>query len=409
MSGMREGAVKRAAEHFEGGAFLDDLRRRVAVPTESQERARAPELRRYLDDEIAPWLARYGYASEVFANPDPAGGPFLVALRKEGEGLPTLLTYGHGDVVRGIPEQWRSGLDPWILTVEGERWYGRGTADNKGQHSIVMAALAMVLEERGRHGFNSKLLIETSEEIGSPGLDAFCAAHRNRLRADVLIASDGPRMKPGRADIKLGNRGGLAFDLVIELREGSRHSGHWGGVLEDPGVILAHALASIMSKRGRILIPEWLPSKIPPAVRAALSGLEVDPADPGLAMSDDWGEPGLSLAEKMYGWTSFIILAFITGRPENPVNGVQPDARARCQIRFTADVDPEAFLPALSRCGSSASRPIPFPPGGLILQTPGSRGRWRRSSARSGSGPIWCPTRPAGCRASCSHAIWACR
>src|SRR5919109_993689 len=282
MSGTREGAVKRAAEHFDGGAFLDDLRRRVAVPTESQERARAPELRRYLDDEIAPWLARYGYVSEVFANADPAGGPFLVAERHEGEGLPTLLTYGHGDVVRGIPEQWRPGLDPWTVTVEGERWYGRGTADNKGQHSIVMAALGLVLEERGRHGFNSKLLIETSEEIGSPGLDAFCAAHKNRLQADVLIASGGPRMKPGRADVKLGNRGGLAFDLVLELREGSRHSGHWGGVLEDPGVILAHALASITSKRGRILIPEWLPKTIPPAVQAALSGLEGDPADPGV-------------------------------------------------------------------------------------------------------------------------------
>ena len=215
MSGTREGAVKRAAEHFEGGAFLDDLRRRVAVPTESQERARAPELRRYLDDEIAPWLARYGYESEVLANPDPAGGPILVAERHEGEGLPTLLTYGHGDVVRGIPEQWRAGLDPWTITVEGERWYGRGTADNKGQHSIVMAALAAALEERGRHGFNSKLLIETGEEMGSLGLDAFCAAQKDRLSADVLIASDGPRMKLGHAEIKLGNRGGLAFDLAI--------------------------------------------------------------------------------------------------------------------------------------------------------------------------------------------------
>ncbi|MGI9450068.1 MAG: M20 peptidase family dipeptidase, partial [Geminicoccaceae bacterium] len=46
-------------------------------------------------------------------------------------------------------------------------------------------------------------------------------------------------------------------------------------------------------------------------------------------------------------WTSFIILAFITGRPENPVNGVQPDASARCQIRFTADADYTKFLPAL--------------------------------------------------------------
>ncbi len=345
----RESAIARAHAAFDGGVFLETLRRRVAIPTESQEPGRLADLRRYLSGDIAPSLEALGYATEIFPNPVPGGGPFLVAERHEGADLPTLMSYGHGDVVRGIPEQWREGLDPWTITVEGDRWYGRGAADNKGQHSIIISALEAVLAERRRHGFNSKLVIETSEEIGSPGLDAFLQAHKERLACDVMIASDGPRMKPVRADVKLGNRGGIAFDLAISLREGSRHSGHWGGVLEDPGIILAHALASIATARGRILIGDWLPREIPPRIREALRGLEIDPADPGLVMPEDWGEPGLSVAEKMYGWTSFIILAFITGRPENPVNGVQPAARARCQIRFTADADHTLFLPALRR------------------------------------------------------------
>ena len=349
MSGTRQGAIDRAMAHFDGGAFKADLARRVAIPTESQDDSRLAECERYLHDEIQPWLGKIGYDSQIFANPDHRGGPLLVAERHEGDDLPTLLTYGHGDVVRGIPEQWRDGLDPWAITVEGDRWYGRGTADNKGQHSIIMAALAQVLAERGRHGFNSKLLIETSEEVGSPGLDAFCEAHTKVLRADALIASDGPRMKPGMADVKLGNRGGIAFDLVVSLREGSRHSGHWGGVLEDPAIILAHALASITTKRGKILVPEWLPATVPHKVTEVLKQVEIDPADASMVMPADWGEAELSVPEKMYGWTSFIVLAMITGRPENPVNGVQPDAWARCQIRFTADVDHKQFLPALRR------------------------------------------------------------
>ena len=52
---------------------------------------------------------------------------------------PTVLTYGHGDTVRGLHEQWRDGLDPWVLTEEGDRWYGRGTADNKGQHALNLS------------------------------------------------------------------------------------------------------------------------------------------------------------------------------------------------------------------------------------------------------------------------------
>ena len=349
MSGNRDGAIARAHAYFDSGAFREDLSRRVAIPTESQEPDRAPDLRRYLADEIAPWLEPHGYTCRIFDNPDESGGPFLIASRHEGDDLPTLLTYGHGDVVRGIPEQWRADLDPWSLTVQGDRWYGRGTADNKGQHSIIMTSLAQVLAERGSHGFNSKILIETSEEVGSPGLDAFCAQQKNALAADVLIASDGPRLKPEKADISLGNRGGLAFDLKISLREGSRHSGHWGGVLEDPGVILAHALASITTPRGRILVPEWLPKSVPKGVTEALKGLEIDAADPTLVMPADWGEAELSIPEKKFAWTSFIILAFVTGRPENPGNGVQPDASARCQIRFTVDADHDTFLTALRR------------------------------------------------------------
>jgi len=89
-----------------------------------------------------------------------------VAERKEERAAFTLLIYGHGDTVRGLDDLWRAGLSPWMLTVEGERLYGRGTADNKGQHSVNIAALAAVLAERGRLGFNTKILIENGRGSG---------------------------------------------------------------------------------------------------------------------------------------------------------------------------------------------------------------------------------------------------
>jgi acetylornithine deacetylase/succinyl-diaminopimelate desuccinylase-like protein len=54
--------------------------------------------------------------------------------------------YGHGDVVDGMVGEWRDNLDPWKTTISGNRLYGRGTADNKGQHSINLAALHAVRE-----------------------------------------------------------------------------------------------------------------------------------------------------------------------------------------------------------------------------------------------------------------------
>ncbi|MFD0448983.1 M20/M25/M40 family metallo-hydrolase [Streptomyces indonesiensis] len=79
-----------------------------------------------------------------------------MAVRHEDDALPTVLVYGHGDVVLGEPERWRTGLDPWQVVVEGDRWYGRGTADNKGQHTINFAALEQVLRVRGRSASTSR-------------------------------------------------------------------------------------------------------------------------------------------------------------------------------------------------------------------------------------------------------------
>jgi acetylornithine deacetylase/succinyl-diaminopimelate desuccinylase-like protein len=87
-------------------------------------------------------------------------------------------------VIRGQEEQWRAGLNPWAVSQEGSRIYGRGTADNKGQHTINLAAIEAVLRTRGKLGFNLKVLIETGEEMGSPGLKAFCEQNRDALRAD---------------------------------------------------------------------------------------------------------------------------------------------------------------------------------------------------------------------------------
>jgi len=338
----RAQAIAAAERYFDEGRFFDDLARRVAIPTESQNPARAAELERYLEIEIAESLERLGFECRLARNPDGVHGPFLIARRIEDEGLPTVLSYGHGDVIRGQEGEWRAGLEPWKLAREGERIYGRGTADNKGQHSINLAALETVLRTRGRLGFNVKLLMETGEEVGSPGLQALCEHEKAALRADVLIASDGPRLQAERPTLFLGSRGVLNFDLELALREGGRHSGNWGGLIANPGIVLAHAIASITDRRGAIRVPEWRPDSLSPSLRKTLAKLSVDDAE-------DWGEPGLTPAERVYGWSSFEVLAFVTGNPQRPVNAIPARASAHCQLRYVVGVDPEDIVPALRR------------------------------------------------------------
>lgn len=336
----RAAALEAVSAYFDRGGFLDDLRRRVALRTESQEPGRAAALRAYLTEEIAATVARLGFTWRVVDNSEPGFGPFLLAERREGDGLPTVLSYGHGDVVRGHEGQWRAGLGPWEVTVEGDRLYGRGTADNKGQHSINLAALAHVIAVRGgRLGYNVKLLIEMGEETGSPGLHEVCRRHRDALAADVFIASDGPRLDPERPTVFLGSRGAYNFDLVVALRTGGHHSGNWGGLLANPGTILANAIASLVDRRGRILADALRPPPIPDSVRRAVARLRVEGGPDAPAIDTDWGEPGLTPAERVFGWNSLEVLAFKTGNPEQPVNAIPPAATAHCQLRFVVGTD----------------------------------------------------------------------
>ena len=344
----RAASIAEAHAYFDSKSFHADLARRVAIPTESQNPERALELNAYLASELTPSLESMGFDCRIYKNPKN-GGPFLIATRAESPELPTVLSYGHGDVIRGLDAQWRPGLAPWKLIEEGEKLFGRGTADNKGQHTINIGALRSVLKAKGKLGFNVKLLVETGEETGSPGLNEFCAAHRAELRADVFIASDGPRVAPERPTIFLGSRGVMNFDLTFDLRAGAHHSGNWGGLIADPGILLAHAIATITDRNGAIRVAAWRPGPIAESVRKALADCEPGGGDEAPQIDVDWGEPGLTPAERVFGWSSFSVLAMKVGNPEFPVNAIAGRAWARCQLRFVVGVDPDDVVPALQR------------------------------------------------------------
>ena len=344
----RAQAIALAQVQFDSGGFRQTLARRVAMATESQNPLRADELGAYLDTELRPALEAMGFACQTMTRAQ-AAAPFLFAHRIEDDKLPTVFGYGHGDVIRGQEGQWADGLSPWQLGEREGRWYGRGMADNKGQHSVNLQALANVLQARGKLGFNAKMLIEMGEEVGSPGLRSLCEEHKELFRADVMIASDGPRLRAERPTVFLGSRGCLNFDLSIQARQSAHHSGNWGGLISNPGIQLAHAIANIASSSGQIRVPEWLPAQLPAVVRRALADCEVDGGEDGPTIERLWGEPGLSPAERVFGWCSFEVLACKVGNPEAPVNAIPPRAWARCQLRFVVGIDSNDILPALRR------------------------------------------------------------
>lgn len=336
----RSAAIELASDYFDSGQFKTELGRRVSYRTESQDLQSGAIMHAYLVEEIIPHVQRMGFTARVVDNPVSDSHPFLIARRHEDASYPTVLTYGHGDVQLAHADDWRAGLNPWEIAVEGDRWYGRGTADNKGQHTVNLAALEQVIQARGDHlGFNVTVLLDMGEEFGSPGLNEICELLRDELSADLLIASDGPRLAAEKPTLFLGARGAVNFALTVDAREESHHSGNWGGVLSNPAILLTNALASMVDGRGKILVQGLRPPSIPESVRAALADISVDTSPESPQIEDNWGEPGLTPSERLFGWNTLEILAMTSGNPDGPVNAIPANARAYCQLRFVVGTD----------------------------------------------------------------------
>ena len=345
----RTDAIDRISQHLQSGEFLSQLGRRVAYPTESQSPGRHEVLRAYLEADMQPAFSELGFSTKVIESP---GGkhPYLVAEYKESASAPTVLTYGHGDVVDGMEGEWRDNLDPWKLTPKGNRVYGRGSADNKGQHSINLSALRAVRDARGgKLGFNAKVIIEMGEEIGSPDLAEVCASLRDELAADVFVGSDGPRLSAERPTIFLGCRGGLRIHLDVELRDGGHHSGNWGGVLANPATILANAIGTLVDAHGRLLLDEMKPPRLSNQIRSMLADVKVEPTADEPALSPNWGEDGLSPAERLYAWNTLEVLAMSSGNIDKPANAIPGKANAVLQLRYVVGTDIDKVVPAIQR------------------------------------------------------------
>jgi acetylornithine deacetylase/succinyl-diaminopimelate desuccinylase-like protein len=330
----RTEAIDHAHRQFQSGEFLIELDRRVGHRTESQNAERSAALRAYLTEEMQPAFSELDFTTRLIESPT-GKAPFLFAEHRESDTAPTVLMYGHGDVVDGMVGEWRGGLDPWRTTRIDNRVYGRGTADNKGQHSINLAALRAVRAARGgKLGFNAKFIIEMGEEIGSPDLGKVCQLHRDELKADLFVGSDGPRLAADRPTVFLGCRGGLRIHLDVNLREGGHHSGNWGGVLANPATILANAIATLVEGHGRLKLEALKPPRLTNKIRSFLADVEIKPMADEPALSEGWGEEGLSAAERLYAWNTLEVLAISSGNIEKPANAIPGRARAVLQLRF---------------------------------------------------------------------------
>jgi acetylornithine deacetylase/succinyl-diaminopimelate desuccinylase-like protein len=264
---------------------------------------------------------------------------------RAGAGAPSVLFYAHHDVQPpGRPDRWRTPPFEPTRGADG-RLYGRGVVDDKAGVLLQLAALRAWLEARGELPVNVKLVVEGEEEIGSEHLADFLRAHRQRLRADVLVLSDTANLATGVPSLTTSLRGLVSVDVTVRALDHPLHSGMWGGPLPDAATALACLLARLVDERGAIAIP-GLCDDVPepdPGERARLAALPFDERAfraeagfPGPALA---GEPDRSVYERLWTRPAVAVVA-LEGTPlADAPNQLMAEARARVSVRLAPGQD----------------------------------------------------------------------
>ena len=289
--------------------FLAEMMDLLRIPSVSAKSEHKTDMLTCADAVKQSLLAAGADKAEVMATD---GHPVVYGEKIIDPSKPTVLVYGHYDVQPPDPlELWHSG--PFEPVIKDGKVYARGSADDKGQFYMHVKALE-ILTRTNTMTTNIKFLIEGEEEVGSPNLGKFVAAHKELLKADVILISDSSMLSMENPSLDTGVRGLSYIEVEVTAANRDLHSGTYGGAVANPITILAKMIASCHDENNHITIPGFYDDVVVagPEERALINKAPYDENEykSDLGVNELWGEKGYTTYER-------------TGiRPTIEVNGI---------------------------------------------------------------------------------------
>ncbi len=333
-----EEAIKYARNHHND--LLGRLKALLAIPSISTLPENDGEVR-----QAAEWLAaelnRVGM-HRVQVMPT-AGHPMVCGESEQQPGRPTALIYGHYDVQPADPlDEWHTG--PFEPTLRGENLLARGASDMKGSLCAFLLAVE-ALQTQGGLPVNLKFLLEGEEEIGSPSMEEFIDAYRERVEADFALNLDGDIFAPNQPSICYALRGLAYYEVEVRGARQDLHSGVFGGSIHNPAQALCELVAGMHDADGRVALPGFYDDVRPldEDERHALARMPLtDEAWRDLAgVPALWGEDGYSTVERLGARPTLEVNGIVGGFTGQGAKTVLPaKALAKISMRLVADQDP---------------------------------------------------------------------
>ena len=174
---------------------------------------------------------------------------------RAGTDKPTVLVYSHYDVqpVDPLP-LWHS--EPFEGVIRDGKMVARGASDNKAGVWGNLKIFEALLKANGTLPVNVKIMFEGEEESGSPSIEAFVEANKERLKADVLLNCDGD-FAPEDPRLNYGGRGIVSAEVRARGPKADIHSGSYGGIVQNPLHVAGKIIGSFHDEQGRIQLPGY--------------------------------------------------------------------------------------------------------------------------------------------------------
>lgn len=314
--------------------MLEELFSLIRIPSISAK----PDHHHYMLTCAERWaqLLLEAGADEAVVMPS-AGNPIVFGQKIVDPAAKTVLIYAHYDVMPAEPlELWKS--EPFEPEIRDGRIWARGADDDKGQAFIQVKAFEYLV----KHGLlkhNIKFIFEGEEEIGSPSLEVFCQAHKELLKADVILVSDTSMLGADLPSLTTGLRGLAYWEIEVTGPNRDLHSGHFGGAVANPINVLCGIISQVVDADGRITVPGFYDDveEVPQAERDMIAHIPFDEEKYKAAIGVNAlsGEKGYSTLERNSCRPSFDVCGIwggYTGEGSKTVLPSKATAKVSCRL-----------------------------------------------------------------------------
>src|SRR5215472_15168579 len=329
--------------------FRHELHDLLRIPSVSTDPAFAGDVRRAAD-WLAAHLADLGLTRvgvHQTAGHPVVHGEWLGA----GEGSPTVLVYGHYDVVPAAVED---GWDtpPFEPVERDERIYARGATDDKGQLFIHLKALESYLRTHRGAPVNVKMFLEGEEEVSSPNLRPFLESHLDLLRADVCVISDSSMRTIDEPAILHSLRGMTYIEVGVQGPAADLHSGFWGGAVHNPALVLAEILSQLHRRDHSVAVPGFYDDVVPltadERAEIAKTALNDEQVRLSTGVRAPWGEAAYTIRERISARPTLEINGLLSGWTGPGAKTIIPArAMAKISCRLVGNQDPHRIYELL--------------------------------------------------------------